>query len=720
MPRVLIVLLLLTAITFGIWAVPVQGEARPIYVAGNWQDYLRLVPLSVRDEYVPVLYADGGELTTAIEDFATFYAGTPRVLGSEDIDRLAQGRWPQAETIVLAQGRRRLGLFASAIAAALEAPLYFESPPSDVLHRLQVREVIAVGDVTAPDTLDAVRLHDAGEAQAYYDDLIGEARMAVLAANDQMGFLGAEVAAYHRGALLLKSQEIPPRRPRYLAWVTEPEAVTHEAVQNLYELCRFTPGSRVYDVRVGILTGLSAHDIVLLIARTYAYPEFQGAWRTRLVNASADGVAKSQTSKGEPFEVVTLEGKALTRDAFSEAIQSAGHVMIGAHGGPSGFALADGGWPRSDRKIAGLPPLVFVAESCETGDITGFGVENSVALRVVAAGAAAYVGSMEVGGVGLVGEHPFAFSTPRTPLGELVRLQNAARMDVDADVPRAILIGEPTFHQFEHEWIHYDIRTGKKGVHVKVVDEGVPSGGVTALNLHSAPDVAYAEASLDDGRHVRYVPGMWHFGHPLSAAPTFDHQVVLLEWPGGDGELVLSPTRPLGATALRILSDALIGVEAILIDLLARAGVDWFVLAAGLAALLFVWWVHPRLDAERRWTGLLAGEGMGLLAAVYCIALAFSPPWPLIAAIGCGATVVAWIIPSKQKGLRRVALGVSLYLAPFLLVWMVAAGIGVSKNLHVRLGLGLLLVGLAYGLISGVAEWIYGKAAHPTGRRERQ
>jgi hypothetical protein len=482
--------------------------------------------------------------------------------------------------------------------------------------------------------------------------------------------------------------------------------VTFEAVQDLYAHARLSPESQVYDVAIGILTGLSPHDIALLMARTYAYPELQGPWRTQVLQASTDAASASQTSKDGLFEVTTLSGEALTGDRFLQTLQSAGHVNITAHGSPSGFALADGSCP-GPREIAALPPLVFVAEACLTGDIASVGPEESVALRLVAAGAVAYVGSMATGGVGLVGEYPFLFSTPRLPLGQLVRLQNAARLAADADVPRAILIGDPTFHQFDEEWIAYEVHPEADTIRVRIANTDEPRPVVVALELSGLPEMAYAESVQGEARLVNYQPGISLSDQPLSVASTNGLQQVLLEWPGGDGELILYPSPPLGAVLGQVLAWALLGVRAIFVDALSMPGLGgWPVAIVSLGLLLAIGRGQRGNSARPRfWTGLLVSIGMGLLGIVYYVSQALLPLWPVIVAIGCGAANAAWLVLSERPVFGRTALRVALFLAPLILLWLVMASLGLSLRVHLWIGMGLALTGLSYGVVVWLADW---------------
>jgi len=699
---VLIALLIAT----GLLVRPALAGERPIYVVGDWQAYLRLIPVSVRDGYTPLLYNQEADLTPAIEHFTELYGGSPLVLDAEGVQQIVEAQWPHAETIVVAEEQSRLGMIAAAIAAELDSPLYFALPEQTALQQFGVLRVIAVGEVVLPADTESVVLRELEEAQRYYNTLVGERPVAVLATKSAIEYLAAGVAAYHRGTLLLAPEEIPGHRPQYLAWVTTPRSVTQQRVYALYEACRLSDGSRVYDVGVGILTGLTPHDVALLMAHTYAYPELGGDWKTRVLNAGAKSTPDTNTVHKQPFEVVQLTGSDFTGDAFLEAMRGSGYVAVEAHGSASGLALEDGSWP-GRREITGLPPLIFVAESCKTGDIGENGVDNSVALRVIAGGAAAYIGSMEVGGVGLIGQHGFAFSTPTTPLSTLVRLQNAARMDVDADTPRVILIGDPTFHQFEREWIRYEVSYNDSKAQVSIHAEGTMGPMVITLETPDDMQIRFAQAHRPEGQEPSYQPGIMYSGSPLGKALAFDQplssaltlgrRTVLLEWPGGDGELTLHATRPPSAVLRRVLADGLVGIQAIFIDLFSMQGTSAPLAVASLA-VLFMTRSRRKPEAYTLWSGITAGLVTSLLGILYCLALCFRVPWLVILTVGCGAATVVWILSPSWREWKRIAQCAVLYIAPLALIWLLVALIGVSSRTLIRVVWGTILTGLAYGL----------------------
>jgi len=723
--NLLLSLLIGTFVISAMWTQPAQAEERLILVAHDWQTYLRLAPLSTRDGYVPLLYNPEPNVTPAIAHFADLYGGAVLALDAEGVAAFIAAQWPRAETVVVADGSHpHFGLVAAAIAAALKCPLFFEIPAVADLKHLGTQQVIAVGAVALPEGMGGVVLREVVDAQAYYNRLVGPRPVAVLAGEGEMAFLAAEAVAFHRANLLLTAGEIPDFQPRYLAWVTAPSSVTKATVYELYNLCRFSAGSKVYDVGVGILTGLEPHDVALLMARAYAYPQLAGEWKTRVLSAGEKSVPFAQPVVEQLFTLVTLAGNDLTGDAFLEVMGSVGHVAVEAHGSPSGLALADGSWPGS-RVIFNLPPLVFVAESCETGDLGAFGVDKSVALQVIAGGAVAYIGSLEVGGVGLVGSYPYAFSTPATPLGTLVRLQTAARMAVDADTPRVILIGDPTFHQFDQEWLQYELLSdigGAARVQIRIPQTLGPV--VMALDLPADRQIQYMRAYRSAGEDMRYMQGMPYsdlplgrllaFERPFSSAPTLGGATILLEWSGGDGILTLHESRPLGALIRWLLSNGLIGVQAIFIDFLSMQGTAAPLAIVSMVVLLVV--RSKRCPGPAvMWSGVVVGVGMALVGIFYCLGLNFVIPWFVIVLLACGATTVVWLFSPRWRVWRRITLCALVYVLPFVVICLLAASVGASYRILLCMLGGIVLTAVTYGFWVAAAVWITARLRHTDG-----
>lgn len=686
-----------------------QSASRKIYLVSNWQDYLRMVPISVYKQFTPLLYSPDGAVTEAIVAFANLYEGSVISLTSAEIDTYIETHWNTSETIILAQSQQSLAILAAMIASELHLPLYFGNISDTSLEKLHARNVIIVGAVVAPDIPVVMKLTTTGEAQKYYHELVARPSVTVLVNHDRMSFLAAEVAAYHRGNILFDVAEVTDTQSDYLIWVTNPENVTPKNVQSLYQAANVINTDDIYDIGIGVLTGYNAHDTALLVARTYAYSEMDGHWKNHFIHAESDATSKWQQTQDDMGSVVYVGGNELTTSRFSSLVQSASYVMVEAHGSPSGVLFSDGSWPNVQSRLQ-TPPLIFVAESCKTADLTTQHSNNSIALDVIAAGAVAYIGSMEIGGVGLVGNHPFAFSTPNIPLGEIVRMQNAARMELDADWPRAILIGDPTFHQFSQELINYTLVTESEAsspVHLQV--SGQPFALPSVFVIPNSEKIVYAEVFTAEGSKKTYVVGGYHFDAPLSVAFRTNAQLVFLEWPGGDGDLLLYSKTPIWVVLRKFVSNGLIGIEGLYIDIMTQAGIDWL---AFIISIILFWRsrpaeASPKLNAQKLWKGILVGCFFAAAAGFYCLFLNFTIPWLLLVATGLGATISIWIPQLDHPfAISPLCKSVFVFLLPLLGVWGIATVVGVSTHTHRLLASGLLLITSMYVIVAVAAGYL--------------
>lgn len=680
--------------------------ARPVYVAQSWQDYLRLVPLSVKDGYTPLLYLEPEAASDAIDWFVQLYTGNRVIVGSQDIAALISSHWPSPLSIVVVEEKRQMATVAAAIAANLQSPLFFNTLPENMPATTMLR-VIAVGDVQiASNFTQVTRLETLTEAQSFYNESSQNDTYGVLVfADSPMNFLAAGVVAYHQGDLLFKWDEIAVSQPEFLAWLTEPNYVTWDNVQKLHNASSFIPGSQVYDAAIGILTGFNAHDVALLMARTYAYTDLTGPWQNHWTKGNFAATDRAKTTTYGPFTTHILNGAALTRRDFLAAMSQSAYIELTAHGSPQGFQFP-GGTKIQKADISALPPLVFIAEACETADLTRYDWRTSIALQIISSGAVAYVGSMKVGGVGMADENVFAFSTPELPLGQLVRLQNVARMESDADVARVILIGDPAFHQFTQSVTETEFFQMTPVIGVKVYsDFTIP----IPVHLVLPDDISlpqYAASSLVDGRQAVYIPGAVYMARPLVTVRSRNQVHVLLMWPGGKGELFLHQQRPFSVKFRRILSDCLLGQRGLLIDVFSNSPIDWVMLILYLLVAVVVWKSSAKYPATL-WFGSGLAVIIGLGGVLWSALMNSLMSWPAIGAIAVLGTAGAWYATegdSLRVGFLR---GIALFAGALLPFWTLAALMGGSLHVLRLLAQGIASIGFLYGLVlgSGLLLW---------------
>lgn len=216
-----------------------QRPMDPVYVALDAETYLRLVPLSLYDGYAPLLLRSGPADDAVIDNFVSRHGGVRIDVGPGDVDMLLAAAWPAPEQIVLVPLDIQWSVVGAALAARLDAPLYFERPA-----RTDDQELITFTDPAA--------LYEA------YRSSLGDAPGIVLLEDDEFAPVGALIAAY-RGAMPTWNRDTIARdRPPVVTWVTAPERVTREQVRALYAACHYDHVQVGYDAHRDIIADLDA------------------------------------------------------------------------------------------------------------------------------------------------------------------------------------------------------------------------------------------------------------------------------------------------------------------------------------------------------------------------------------------------------------------------------------------------------------------------------
>ncbi|MEW5924327.1 MAG: hypothetical protein AB1746_10100 [Candidatus Zixiibacteriota bacterium] len=655
-------------------------EKQPVCVAKDRHEFLKLVPVCNDNGYMPLLYNDEKHTSASIEKFLELYEGEFCNYDFKDSNPAISDIYSGKDSLILCPEDMRFAAIASAIASHMQIPLYFDS---DTLPKNAGRRyVIIIGSPVKDFPGEVIRLETIESAQSHYNNLAGNKSMAVLINDDDYSFLAAAVAAHHDCLILLNLEEITLFQPRYLAWVTVPKTVTKEKVKELYRACRFSEASRVYDAGVGILTGLDAEDVSLLIARAYSYSAMSGEWKYHLVNAALPPHPRdSQEIKG--YAEIILNDTDFTCAKVRAAMQNASYLFLYEHGGPSGFAMVGEGWPNSG-KIPDFPPFVFAAEACLTGDITGSGVNASIALRSIAAGAVAYIGSMEMGGVAVV-EKAFAFCTPDFPISEHVRLQNAARMDVDADWPRSILIGEPTFHQLDNEIWESIVRMDDNKAYVSVKQDEINFESSILLILPDTMSVAYAKLHQDGKDDELYMAGSFGGGKSITSLPAFGKQTVMMDWPGGSGELVLYRNMPFGVAIKNFMLLPIMGWYLFLDNMMTMGDGEYAIFIISILVLAAVLYAQERKKFHEYLIALLSGLGLAVVILLFYMFFGSGPViWPAVIGLGIAAATAAMLVPVRHSAFKWVSLSTIVYTAPIIITLLfLISRIPVNSN-HIR------------------------------------
>ncbi len=680
---------------------PVAAAAVDVSQVADWRDYLRLVPWSVHGDYRPVLLADRAAATS----LAGYLGGEAVFLDSAAIDALVAAAWPDVTAVVVTGEDRLLATVAAAIAAALDRPLRLEPAPAD-------GDPAAIVVDASPDG----RLRDLPRALAYYDSL-ADGDAVVLCADDDFTFLAAAVAARHRAALSVDLAAAAARHPRTLTWIVDPRRVSTSAVRRLYRANADDDSTGIYGPAIGVITALTPTDASALLARIFGYEKLQGAWRHRLAVCDANAPTDSSASRNGPWTVHRVDGAALNAEVLNGLLCASAYVNLGAHGSPTGFMLAGENWPDAPA-LPATAPLVFVGESCTTADVAGAGVERSIALRLIGAGAVAYVGSLEIGGVAIVGGLPFAACTPGCPLGEHVRLQSAARMDVLDDWPHALLIGDPLFHQLADERVECRLAPGAEETAIGIGGAVDSLATAIAVELPAGAPVTWATV-VTASSSVTYSRG---WPRPLAAVPSADGLRLLIPWSSDAGTLTVHAGTP--PSSLRLLAAwdvGRTGVKGLLNDMTTMSrSTQWVVFA--ITALLVVVASARIRRSERSGSALLVsvfvGAGVGALAAASHVSA------PVAAATGGGAAALAALLDLRRAHVGRLVAALGLFLAPLLATLGLLGMMGVPARLVGAIAAGIGLLALAF-----LVSYVLGRlvlaaaprlaAAHSTAHRHR-
>jgi hypothetical protein len=303
---------------------------------------------------------------------------------------------------------------------------------------------------------------------------------------------------------------------------------------------------------------------------------------------------------------------------------------------------------------------------------------------------------MEVGGVAAVSDYPFAFNTPKAPIGEHVRLQSAARMDLVDDWPHTVLFGDPTFYQCDSERISYTVKESGGETVISITGSADSIATAVLLRLSGPTDIEWAESNID-GKRRRYGRGLLYWGGCFSTAPAWGGQAVLVDWPGIDGYLTLSSRPSLAVLMMKVFNNALVGVQAIFADLPgAIGGVDWSITFFSMLILGVAVIRRRRQKDISIWMGLLTVAGVAILLELAVVMTDVDGPWSFVIAAACGAGAVTLLACPGYGTFRRVLLATAWYLVPLFLALIMLSGFVSSQRIYVALVTGVLLVGAIY------------------------
>lgn len=259
--------------------------------------------------------------------------------------------------------------------------------------------------------------------------------LAVLAdKQDQYYPLAEEIAATENAPLFNGLNEVFACQPDHLVWVTSPGRLSDQAMVAVGLALRESDSAPT----VGIITGSTLEQAKALWARGQA-PVGTDFFAVNAASQAAH-IPEGRIVKLSP-EVSPPQS--LTRQSLVDTLKEADYLTFTGHGS-SGYLGLDENTRLQSADIPTLPPVIISTGSCQTLRPWN---ENSISLRFVDQGAAAYAGFVYSPNEGfMIGEFdqlPYQYTWKEFAIGDVVKLQNRGTMQGFANFPYLFLLGDP-------------------------------------------------------------------------------------------------------------------------------------------------------------------------------------------------------------------------------------------------------------------------------------
>lgn len=668
---------------------------KPVYIVTDESDYFRLITISTNPKNnIPILFYSDQKSTTKLDNFQKYYQGTSTYLSSQQIDELILNQYSNPSEVVVCDETRKSMLFASLISSALQIPLFVEFVPSDVLGNQNLSSIIAVGEVKLDTGIKTENLDSFEKAQDYYNRLVDKTDTAVVISDPEVYSIGAQSAAYHRAKVFFNIDDGKNSKTDYLIWVTLSGNLGQPNFLKLYASDSVNNVNGLYSQNIGVITGFTVEDMSFLLARTFAYHDMQGDWKNNFVVASVFSSLPSSISNENGRKLQSLGAADLNAKTFEQAVSSANYVFAFAHGSVSGLRFDDGGWPAKDRDLS-LPPLLFVAEACSTMDFNDLEMDQSIALKLISSGAVAFLGSMEVGGVSVIGNLPYSNSTDQIPLGELVRMQNSILMDFATDKSRVILIGDPSFFQTtgQQPAIASISPNNTNGFAFEIKNTG-PNADIF-VKLQSKKAIIRAIATLENGRKILYFRGANYFARTMGVISNNSDQTILFTWPGGDGTIVFFDNTTLPMVLMNYFGDSLQGVRTLLLDLVTISKYPWGYTAVVFVVLLLSF-KRLMLKKNKLLLYLSGSFVFSMLVSLVYFEISYTIRIPVTLALFMWSFLSLCFFDTNENNTKKLIYSILLFLIPFLYGLFIALGMGAASKTSVIVLKGVILLGVLF------------------------
>lgn len=413
--------------------------------------------------------------------------------------------------------------------------------------------------------------------------------------------LAEEIAAEEGLPLAASLREALAGSPAYLLWVAAPQEFSDPVMIELGQALKAHPTP----VAVGIITGSELEKARQL---------WQRAGR---VNGKTVVVANAASSTANisagitVFQGQTQNHLPLSRENLAASLQQADYLTFNGHGSGSCWIVDQNGPVRlAAQDIPALPPAVISADSCQMLRIW---VPDSLALRFVDQGAAAYAGFVysPIAGyqLGEYGGTVFRYTWPEFTIGQAMLVQQEGYRRGFSNLPFYFLLGDPRISL--QSQAPYRLLEDRMEGRARLVRFSAAPQGFLPVRIPGGAEYSYVEilgaAAADD--HDPF------YNSQMQMTNIGGDKYILFKHTGGEFTVRLQPRQPIlrmaGDPLLDILDHSLIFIHQ------GAAQTAVLVLVQGLFSLVVL---RLNLAGFRRWlrvvviTGWVAAIVHGLYA----------------------------------------------------------------------------------------------------------
>lgn len=412
--------------------------------------------------------------------------------------------------------------------------------------------------------------------------------------------LAEEIAAAENAPLVADITSALACRPVFLLWIAAPESLSDPKMIAFGKAIKNHPTA----ISSGLITGSTRDAARALWKRRH---QVNGQ---RMFAANAPNPA-AHIYTGELREVFAnqVSTQPLTKTNLASALQDAAYVTFTGHGA-SRYLRLDKDIQLFAADVPTLDAVVVSTGSCETVKPWR---EDSIALRFIDQGAAAYAGFVFSPNEGfLMGEFdglPFRYTWPDFPIGHVIQVQNHGTLQGFAQFPYHILLGDPRISFLRQP--PYQLVNDRQQGDQRILSYANVPAGVVPIRIPNGAGYDFVEAAGISAASY----GDPFYNSNLQMANIGPDKFILLAHPGGDLTLRLMALAPLawmiGDLTLDSLDDTFLFSP--------QSEGDKIALAFAILPLAWVGWrtFKRRLDRSALRAALLIGLGAALLHAVY-------------------------------------------------------------------------------------------------------